>query len=177
MLVQGRSLEGAGDIAAILHSRVDRWIEASGSRRRPPPGALIAGIIPAARGVTDPDLARALEERATAMEARARTLAEQAIEDDQSWVRALGPVPADPARHRAWSAEAATVAAYRDRWDIGGQDPLGGLPAENLERLSQARQALRAIAQARAIVTLPVHRRNGVEVAEAVVIERDSAEL
>ena len=50
------------DVAAVLHGRVHRWIQAASGRRQ---GAdhLIAGLIPRVRGVTDPDMARALTER------------------------------------------------------------------------------------------------------------------
>ena len=69
-LVARRSLTDAVDVAAVLHGRVHRWIQAASGRRR---GAdhLIAGLIPRVRGVNDPDMARALTEREHAMERRA----------------------------------------------------------------------------------------------------------
>ena len=58
-----RSLLGdAADEAAVLHARVDRLIQAASGRRRGSDG-LIAGLIPRVRGVTDPEMARALAER------------------------------------------------------------------------------------------------------------------
>ena len=75
-LVAGRSLADAADVAAVLHSRVDRWTQAAGGRRRTA-GNLIAGLIPRVQGVNDPEMARALAERDQAMEGRARALAEQ----------------------------------------------------------------------------------------------------
>lgn len=146
-LVRGRGLAGANDSAAVLHGRVDRWIEASGSGR-PPKDNLIAGIIPAAQRITDPDMALALEERAAAMAARARTLAEQAIEESVPWARPLGPVPVDPLRRDAWLTEVTTVAAYRDRWHVSGRPPVGDPEAGTIERLGQARRALRAAERA-----------------------------
>jgi hypothetical protein len=80
-LVAGKSLADAADVASVLHSRVDRWSHAAGSRRRHT-GQLIAGLIPRAQGVRDPDMARALAERDQAMERRARSLAEERLRPD-----------------------------------------------------------------------------------------------
>ncbi len=85
-LVALRSLHDADDEAAVLHARVHRWMQAASGRRRGSDG-LIAGLIPRARGVSDPDLARALSDRERAMEERARTLAIQAIEARDEWVQ------------------------------------------------------------------------------------------
>ena len=121
-LVAGRSLTDAMDVAAVLHARVDRWMRAASGRRR---GAdhLIAGLIPRVRGVTDPDMARALTEREQAMELRARTLANQAIEAGHGWVQRLGPAPDHPGHRARWLREVSTIAAYRDRWHITGPAP------------------------------------------------------
>ena len=96
-LVAGRSLSDAADVAAVLHGRVERWTQAAGGRRRITDD-LIAGLIPRAQGVSDPEMARALADRDQAMEGRARTLAEQAIESRHPWVQSLGPAPSDPGR-------------------------------------------------------------------------------
>lgn len=63
-LVRARGFEDADDIAAVLHWRVARATErpaGSGRRRRDP--ELIAGLIPEAQGITDPDMRQALIER------------------------------------------------------------------------------------------------------------------
>ena len=93
-LVAGRSLADAADVAAVLHGRVERWTQAAGGRNRRADN-LIAGLIPRAQGVSDPEMAQALAERDQAMEERARTLAEQAVETGDSWVQRLGAPPAD----------------------------------------------------------------------------------
>ena len=49
-LIASRPLEDAQDLAAVLHSRVDTWVERAASRRRPATD-LIAGLIPRARDV------------------------------------------------------------------------------------------------------------------------------
>ena len=124
-LVAARTLADAEDPAAAMHGRVDRWAAAAGSKRQANTN-LIAGLIPRATGVADPDMAKALDERDQAMERRARELASQAIERGQAWVRRLGAPPSDPAAREAWTRAVSTVAAYRDRWGIGtDRRPLG----------------------------------------------------
>ena len=86
-LVAGRSLADAADVAAVLHGRVERWTQAASGRNRRADN-LIAGLIPRAQGVSDPEMAQALAERDQAMEERARTLAEQAVETGDSWAAA-----------------------------------------------------------------------------------------
>ena len=102
-LVAARSLADAQDIASVLHGRVDRWVAAAGSKRLPATD-FIVGLVPRAKGVADEDMARALRERDEAMERRATTLAEQAVERNAAWVRLLGVPPADPAtRQRGYA--------------------------------------------------------------------------
>ena len=152
-LVAGKSLADAADVASVLHSRVDRWSHAAGGRRRHT-GQLIAGLFPRAQGVTDPDMARALAERDQAMEQRALSLAEEAIAGRHTWVRPLGPPPSGSARRERWLREVSTVAAYRDRWHIEGQRPLGAAPhREDLEQTAQRKRALVAEERAKAIST------------------------
>jgi conjugative relaxase-like TrwC/TraI family protein len=150
-LVAGKSLADAADVAAVLHSRVHCWSQAAGGRRRHT-GQLIAGLIPRAQGVTDPDMARALGERDHAMEQRARSLAEEAITARRTWVRSLGAPPTTSAQRERWLREVSTVAAYRDRWHIEGQHPLGAtLNRKDLEQADQRKRALVAGGRAKAI--------------------------
>ena len=142
-LVEAHTLADADDVAAVLGARVERCATTSGSNRRPTEN-LIGGLVPRALGVTDPDLARALDERAQALEQRARTLAEQAVGRGDAWTRALGPVPADPRRRARWFTRAATVAAYRERWGVVGEELLGA-EATCVEQLAQRKRAQAAI--------------------------------
>jgi len=152
-LVAGKSLADATDVASVLHRRVDRWSHAAGGRRRHS-GQLIAGLIPRARGVRDPDMARALAERDHAMEQRALSLAEEAIAARPTWVRPLGAPPRGSAQRERWLREVSTVAAYRDRWHIEVQRPLGAAPdREDLEQTAQRKRALVAGERAKAIST------------------------
>jgi hypothetical protein len=145
-LVAIRPFDDVEDPAAVLHDRVERWTQILGSSRRA--GAnLIAGLIPRAAGVTDPDMARGLEERDEAMQRRARALAEQAIEQGQTWVRRLGIPPTEPHARERWIEAVTTVVAYRDRWNIDDEHlPLGPKgPARSIEAIDQrslARDAL-----------------------------------
>ncbi|MFZ2055828.1 MAG: hypothetical protein WAV54_00260 [Acidimicrobiales bacterium] len=100
-LVALRSLDEAEDPAAVMHARVDRWVQTAWSKRQTRVG-FIAGIIPRAGGVTDPDMVRALDERAVAVGHRASELAVHALERRETWVLRLGALPADRANHERW---------------------------------------------------------------------------
>ena len=150
-LVAGRTLEDAEDIAGVLHGRVDRWTQAAGGRRQTHAN-LIAGLVPRAQGVTDPDMARALAERDRAMEDRARVVAEQAVEARHGWASRLGVLPSDPIRRERWMREVATVAAYRDRWHITGRRAIGaGGDVRSIEQKGQRQRAQAAAERAVAI--------------------------
>ncbi|MGO9962063.1 MAG: TrwC relaxase [Acidimicrobiales bacterium] len=148
-LVIARALDDAEDPAAVMHGRVDRWTEAASSKRLAASN-LIAGLIPRAVRVTDPDMVRALDERDQAMQRRARDLAVQAVERGQVWVRLLGTLPNDPATRERWMVAVSTVAAYRDRWNIDNDHkPLGSDGAvKAIEGLSHRKRAQAAIQRA-----------------------------
>jgi hypothetical protein len=147
-------------VASVLHGRVDRWSQAAGGRRRQTEH-LIAGLIPRVQGVSDPDMARALAEREYAMEQRARSLVEEAIASGHAWLRPLGAPPSALAKWERWLREVSTVAAYRDRWHIEGQGPLGPAPDRaNHEQTAQRAKALSAGKWARAISTPAVIQPN-----------------
>src|SRR5205807_3741973 len=58
-IVRQRPLDDADDVAAVLHARVETWTDRAGSERLTRKN-LIAGLVPRALHVEDPDLARAL---------------------------------------------------------------------------------------------------------------------
>jgi conjugative relaxase-like TrwC/TraI family protein len=151
-LVRGRSLADATDIASVLHGRVDRWIQASGTSRRTAPNRIV-GLFPAAGRVTDPDMKRALDERRALIEQRAREVALTAVEHRQPWTRKLGKPPANPTMREAWLRQLDTIAAYRDRWQINGSSILGQANPAGLEQETQRRLAQQAIQRA-----LRIHR-------------------
>ena len=171
-LVAGRSLADAADVAAVLHGRVERWTEAAGGRGRRTDN-LIAGLIPRAQRVSDPEMAQALAERDQAMEERARTLADQAIGTGESWVQRLGTPPATPARRERWIREVSTIAAYRDRWHITGQSAVGKQgDTSSIEQTGQCQRALAAAARATAISSAALEQQSSLSPEVAVEAQR-----
>lgn len=138
-----RTLQGVEDPAAVLAHRVDAYVAASGPRRVRP--QLIAGLLPTAQGVSDPDLSRALQEREELIVARAHGLVERAREQGLSWA-----IPG--------SAHSLTVAAYRDRWGVGADDtrPLGGEVGRDFDQRTQHARAAAALASVAAVTPTPV---------------------
>jgi hypothetical protein len=83
------------------------------------------------------------------MQQRARTLAEQAIEEGRAWVQGLGTAPADPVGRERFVREVLVVAAYRDRWHITGEQALGAeSDSANTEQRVQRQSALAAARRA-----------------------------
>ena len=143
-LVNGRTLSSADDVAAVLHGRVDRWIQASG-RQRHATADRIVGLFPRLSGMTDPEMARALEDRQTLIEQRAREVATTAVENRQPWAAQLGSPPSDPVRRELWLRRLDTVAAYRERWGITDRTVLGIREPTSLEQEAQRRLAQSAV--------------------------------
>jgi conjugative relaxase-like TrwC/TraI family protein len=100
---------------------------------------LIAGLIPEANHPMAADMRAALDQRAALIRDRAGQLAQKAIEGREPWLRELGPVPGDRDRARQWRARAATIAAYRDRWNHTGPEAIRPNPASQQERIDAAR--------------------------------------
>jgi len=143
-LVNGRTLSSADDVFAVLHGRVDRWIQASGPPRRAPADRIV-GLFPRLGGVTDLDMARALDDRQTLLEQRAREAATTAVENRQPWAAQLGSPPSDPVRRELWLRRLDTVAAYRERWGITDRTILGTREPTSLEQEAQRRLAQIAV--------------------------------
>ena len=151
-LVSKRTLVSAEDIAAVLHHRVDEWVEAHDQLVTASPN-LVAGLFPRARGVTDPDMGRGLTERDQAIDQRASTLAEQAAAKVLPWIGRLGQPPAEPPDRREWLQSVAAVAAYRDRWGIKTDPRPLGYP-DTVTSLEQYVQRKRALAAAQRAIDL-----------------------
>jgi len=146
-LIAARPLDGAGDVAAVLHSRVDSWVERAASRRQPA-SDLIAGLIPRAKDVQDEDHARALREREQAIERRASALLARAIDHRAGWLRRLGRAPEDERLRALWLREARVVAAYRDRWDVHTPEPVDARVAHSIEHVGHQKRAAAAAVKA-----------------------------
>jgi conjugative relaxase-like TrwC/TraI family protein len=146
-LVRTRDIADVDDVASVLHKRVERFTQAAGSRRVGSTN-LIVGLVPRALNINDPDLVRALEERDHALQSRAWNLAREAVTNHAPWLRHVRERPADAAAQKQWRKVICTVAAYRERWNIG-QDhrPLGPIEkvtcAEQASQRELARDALR----------------------------------
>jgi hypothetical protein len=141
-LVHGRTISGADDVAALLHGRVAKWLGSAGARR---PADLILGLFPAAVGVGDPDMERALQDRRALIEQRAREVTSTAVENRKPWVARLGSPPTDPARRELWLRQLDTIAAYRECWGITDRTVLGTRDPTSLEQEAQRRLAQSAV--------------------------------
>lgn len=130
---------------AVLRYRVERaTARPAGSGRARKTARLIVGLIPHADGPMAADMRRALDERRALIEARADAVLDIALSDAEGWTKALGTPPTDPHRSAAWRRSARTVAAYRDRYQITDNAPLGTPPASTAQKIdaTRARAAL-----------------------------------
>ena len=132
--VVGRhGLDDADDIAAVLRYRVDKLASTPprGCRLRP---RLIAGLIPEPLGAMSAEDRQAIDERKELIESRARALAEHAVAKP----RGLDPAPraarVAAGDDEAWLAAATTVAAYRDRYKVTSDLPVGGGAKNDAQR-------------------------------------------
>ncbi|RNM11827.1 conjugal transfer protein [Nocardioides pocheonensis] len=154
-IVAQRSLDDADDIGAVLISRLRHTT--SGSRRtKPRRNRLIAGLVPVADGAMADDMRRALAERQELMESRASEIGEAAVSQRVPWVKRLGEPPADLRLRDQWMAQVRIVAAYRDRYGVGGHAPVGADVRTDVEGLdaARARQAVRHAVGISAVASL-----------------------
>ena len=139
-LVAARGFGDADDIAAVLHYRVNRaTARPAGSGRTRKPARLIAGLIPQAHGIIDAEMRAALDEREALIEARADAVLEAALTESAPWTNALGAPPADRRRATAWRKAARVIAAYRDRYRVTDDAPLGTPPESAAQKIDAAR--------------------------------------
>jgi conjugative relaxase-like TrwC/TraI family protein len=124
-LVRARPIADVDDVASVLHQRVDRLTQAAGSRRVGSTN-LIAGLVPRALKVIDPDLARALEERDHALQSRAWTLAQEAVTSHAPGCASSASHPPTPSLRNSGSepsalspptGSAGASATTTDLWD------------------------------------------------------------
>lgn len=147
-LVAARGFTDANDIASVLHYRVARaTARPAGSGRTRKTPRLIAGLVPAADGPMTSDMRHALDERRELIEARADAVLDTARDAGEAWMRPLGDPPRDPRKTTAWRRHARTVAAYRDRYGITEDTPLGPVPENAAQKIDAAR-ARSSLAQA-----------------------------
>ena len=97
---------------------------------------LIAGILlDATPGLRDPQMVTALRERYSLIDARADALVNRAETENASWVTQVLALGRDEAKNRSF---ARTIAAYRDRWQVTDQSPLGRAPDSSASFAQQA---------------------------------------
>lgn len=141
-VVAAGGLDAEPELAPGLRRRVSRLAGArSGGTQRRARARLIAGLIPEAIGPMPADMAQTLNELKDLIEQRAIVLADAATSAHEPWTRALGPRPADSRRLAVWKQTLMIVAAYRDRYQVDGADPLGLTGDSQVQRLDRQRAA------------------------------------
>ena len=150
-LVQGRTVTSADDIAAVLHGRVTKWLNAAGGHHQ---AERIVGLFPATTGTANPDIVQALRDRRTLIEQNARTLVLEALQGRDPWTRRFGAPPPNPVLREDWLRRLDTIAAYRDLWQVGGDEILGAEPRTR-EHMAQRQSAQRALSAALDAVSTP----------------------
>lgn len=150
-LVAARGFTDADDIASVLHYRVARaTARPAGSGRTRKAPRLIAGLIPVADGSMTGDMRQALDQRGELIETRADAVLDTARQAGEPWTKPLGEPPRDPRKEAAWRRHARTVAAYRDRYGITDDSPLGPEPENAAQKIdaARARSALARVKEA-----------------------------
>ncbi|MEV6925517.1 MobF family relaxase [Dactylosporangium sp. NPDC051485] len=128
--VSWRELDTAHDVAAVLTWRIEQLYA----------GALADGAVAvrAEHTSTYTDrvpaeaigaLADTIAEVAAICDRRITGLVELAADHQPDWSRVLGPVPDDPDGRAAWTAAAAVVIAYRDRFPVPRGEAIGPEPS------------------------------------------------
>jgi hypothetical protein len=148
-LVSTRDLTDAHDIGAVLHQRLTAaTIRPAGTPRARPTPRLIAGLVPKASGAMTDPMRQALTEREELLEARTALLVDRVIADGATWANEFGPRPPTPRERTVWATRVGAIAAFRERYDVTGTDPLG--PIVGVATRDRAREHLLVTVQHRA---------------------------
>ena len=126
-----RELRSARDVAAVLTWRID---DSYGDLQPDPAAALSpaqAGTYAQRAPAVDSDVGDTLRQVAAVCDTRVEALAQQAATEGPAWTGALGRVPDDQPGREQWTGRAAVIAAYRDRYAISGDEPIGPEPSPN----------------------------------------------
>lgn len=81
----------------------------------------------------------ALTEREELIEHRASAVLDRDLNEGEPWTAALGTKPADARTAQPWRQAGRVVAAYRDRYQITDDTPLGPDAASDAQKLDAAR--------------------------------------
>ncbi|MCM4082198.1 MobF family relaxase [Paractinoplanes hotanensis] len=124
-----RELHSARDTATVLAWRIDQAY----TDLQPDPSVALApaqaGTYTQRAPTVDGDIGDALRQVAAICDTRIDALAHQAADHQPAWTTALGPLPDDEPGRRQWTGRAAVIAAYRDRYQVTGDDPIGAEPS------------------------------------------------
>lgn len=82
---------------------------------------------------------QALTERQQFIEQRASAVLTQDLDEGAPWTSALGRTPADVKTAGAWRRFGQVVAAYRDRYQITDDTPLGTIAGSDAQKIDAAR--------------------------------------
>lgn len=140
------------DPAAALAARVRVAAVAIDDGPRAPRDRSILGLL-AYPNVSNPDLQRGLDDRVTAMRARAQQLVDHAVRNTETWLLELGGLPGDPAAQLEWFTHARTVAAFRELHDYGGSIDNAIAQATGRTELGDAKAAHAAAERARELAS------------------------
>lgn len=107
-------------------------------------------MIPEPLGPMSAEDRLAIDQRKELIEARARALAEAAVAARQPWTRRIGPRDAGRGVDDALFDAATTVAAYRERYKVTSDLPVGGSAKNDTQRADRQRAlaAVRAVSAA-----------------------------
>lgn len=144
-VIQAGGLDGVEDLGSLLRYRV----QVVASRYTPPARRrqMIAGLIPRAVGVTDPQMQQALTERENLITERAYRLVVQTLDAPEPWTTKLLPNQGDPDQAKARARLLMVITAYRDRYGITAtSDPLGPIPDRDAQRIDYERARAAVIA-------------------------------
>ena len=84
---------------------------------------------------------QALTERRELIETRADAILDTARQTGEPWTQPLGDPPSGDREQARWRRDARTIAAYRDRYQISDDTPLGPAPQSAAQKIDRARAA------------------------------------
>jgi hypothetical protein len=124
--IESRDLAGARDIASVLDARLRPRVHPL----LPQPQGPWSSRVPQ---LPDPDRHAYLTQIAAMMDDRKQRLGQHTAQHPPPWaVKALGPVPADPAARQEWQNKAASIGAYRETYAYDHpDDPIGAEPTRD----------------------------------------------
>lgn len=132
-IIHAGDLEDVQDLGSLLRYRLHRITTTYPPSTRRATGR-IAGLVPRATGITDPDMHQALQEWEELMEQRLDALTQQHLTLPPSWAAGL-----DGLTSVARAVVVRAVAAYRDQWGITASSPLGTIPLDDAQRIDYER--------------------------------------